>query len=510
MLLSKIVETSRAVAETSSRSDKTGRLAKLLRESAPQEIPSVVAFLIGEPLQGKVGVGYASVRAALEGSEAAPEPSLSVEDVEHGLAQLAAIAGAGSKIRRERALGQLLGSATAQEREFLAALLVGELRQGALEGVMVAAVAKAAKVPVASVQRALMFSGSLPNVASRAMADGNAGLAELSIQLFRPLKPMLAQPGDSVDEALSTLGEAALEYKMDGARIQVHRQGDEVRIYTRNLNEVGNSIPEVVELARALPVSEVVLDGEVLAFDPKGRPETFQNTMRRFGRTDDVESMRAQLPVQPYFFDCLYLDGEALVDEGASTRWRALQDATHDDLTMPRIVTASSEEAGAFLRRALADGHEGLLAKALDSTYDAGRRGKSWFKIKPSYTLDLVILAAEWGSGRRKGKLSNLHLGARDPDNGGFVMLGKTFKGLTDEMLEWQTKTFLELQIAREGHIVHVRPEIVAEIAFDGVQDSQRYPGGLALRFARVKRYRPDKAASEADTIGAVREIRGI
>ncbi len=502
----RLAETSWKVSEKSSRNAKVAALAELLREA--DDIPPVVSLLMGDLRQGKIGVGYSAVREALRATPPADETSLTVAEFEARITDIAEISGAGSKARRERALGELLAAGTEVEREFIAALLVGELRQGALEGVMVSAVAEGAGVPLESVRRALMFHGDLPVVADRAFREGKQGLARLSVQLFRPLKPMLAQPGDSVGAAMDVLENAALEFKLDGARVQVHRDGDDVRIFTRKLNEVTDALPEVVERVRRLPGRQLVLDGEVIALSEDGRPEMFQTTMRRFGRTENVAEMVEELPLSTYFFDCLYLDGDALVDEPGAERWRALQDATGGQMLVPRVITTDRDEADRQLRRALDAGHEGLVAKALDAPYEAGRRGKSWFKIKPVYTLDLVILAAEWGSGRRKGKLSNLHLGARDPETGGFVMLGKTFKGLTDEMLAWQTEKLLALKTEQHRHVVHVRPELVAEIAFDGVQDSPRYPGGLALRFARVKAHRPDKSAAEADTIDLVRAIR--
>jgi DNA ligase-1 len=354
-----------------------------------------------------------------------------------------------------------------------------------------------------------MFAGELPRVAHAALTEGAPALARFSVELFRPVQPMLAGTADEPAAALERLGTAALEYKLDGARVQVHRAGGEVRVYTRRLNDVTAAVPELVERVRALPVSEIVLDGEALALRPDGRPQPFQVTMRRFGRKLDVAAMTRELPLAVYFFDCLYRDGEPLVDRPTGERVAALIDAVPTALVVPRRVTADPAEAQAFLDEALAAGHEGVMAKSLDAPYEAGRRGRAWLKLKPAHTLDLVVLAAEWGSGRRRGWLSNLHLGARDPGTGGFVMLGKTFKGLTDRTLAWQTERLQELEVARDGHTVHVRPELVVEIAFDGVQASPHYPAGLALRFARVKRYRPDKRADEADTIETVRRIHG-
>jgi DNA ligase-1 len=352
-----------------------------------------------------------------------------------------------------------------------------------------------------------MFAGDLGAVAAAAFREGGEGLARFSIQLFRPVQPMLAGSAEDMAEAFDRLETAALEYKLDGARVQVHRAGDDVRVYTRKLNDVTEAVPELVERVRALPVSEVILDGEALAFREDGRPHPFQVTMRRFGRKLDVEAMRRELPLDAFFFDLLYLDGASLTDLPARERVDAMSGLIPEPLSIPRLITSDPSRAESFLRDALQAGHEGLVAKSLEASYEAGRRGSSWLKLKPVHTLDLVVLAAEWGSGRRRGWLSNLHLGARDPATGGYVMLGKTFKGMTDEMLEWQTRKLQELEISRDEWTVYVRPELVIEIAFDGVQESQKYPGGVALRFARVKRYRPDKSAAEADTIDSIRTI---
>ncbi len=386
-------------------------------------------------------------------------------------------------------------------------LLFGELRQGALEGVFVDAVARAANVPVATIRRAAMLAGEVGSVARAVLTGGAPALAEFVLRPFQPVQPMLADSAADVDAALLDLGEGSFEYKLDGARIQAHKVGDEVRVYSRNLRDVTIAVPEVADVVRALPAREAVLDGEAIVLRPDGTPQPFQVTMRRFGRKLDVEALKASLPITPFFFDALYLDGSPLVDETLSRRLATIDEFVPGMNRVPRIVTADLAEASAFAARALATGHEGVMAKALDAGYAAGRRGSAWLKVKPARTLDLVILAAEWGSGRRKGTLSNLHLGARDPDHGGFVMLGKTFKGLTDEMLAWQTKRFLEIEIARDHYTVFVKPEVVAEIAFNDIQASSQYPGGFALRFARVKRYRSDKTAAEADTIKTIREI---
>jgi DNA ligase-1 len=384
------------------------------------------------------------------------------------------------------------------------------VRQGALEGVMAEAVAKAAGLPSDRVRRAAMLAGDLGPVAEAVLAEGEAGLAQWSLQPFRPVQPMLADSAPNVTEALAELGPGApvsLEWKLDGARIQVHKQGDRVAVYTRSLNDVTAAVPEVVEAVLALPAHETILDGEVIALDREERPLPFQDTMRRFGRRLDIETLRAEMPLVPFFFDILRCDGDDFLDHPFSERLAHLERTIAPAMRVPRIITADVAEATAFEANALARGHEGLMAKSLAAPYAAGRRGSAWLKIKTAKTLDLVVLAVEWGSGRRKGWLSNIHLGARDPRNGGFVMLGKTFKGMTDEILEWQTNALLARETHREGHVVHVRPELVVEIAFNEVQRSSHYPGGVALRFARVKGYRTDKRASEADTIDAVLEL---
>jgi DNA ligase-1 len=468
-----------------------------------------VAWLAGELPQGRIGVGWAALREALAGAgRAEAAPALTLGELDAALTRLAGLRGRGSAAERARALRELLARCSEAEREFLAPLLLGELRQGALEGVMVEAIARAAGVPAAEVRRASMLAGSLAAVARAALERGPAGLASFRLQLFRPLQPMLAQTAQDPAGALRSLGgRAAFEWKLDGARVQVHREGDDVRVFTRGLIDATGRVPELVEAVRALPARALVLDGEAIALRRDGRPEPFQVTMRRFGRRLDVEALRAGLPLRGFYFDCLHLDGEDLLDRPAEERWRALAELLPEAARVPSLVAASEDEARAFLAEALASGHEGVMAKALAAPYEAGRRGAAWLKLKPAHSLDLVVLAVEWGSGRRRGLLSNLHLGARDPASGGFVMLGKTFKGMTDEMLAWQTERLSALAVAREGHVVQVRPELVVEVAFDGVQASSQYPGGLALRFARVRRYRPDKRAEEADTIEAVRAL---
>jgi DNA ligase 1 len=503
--LSAVVEASARVTETGSRLAKRDAIAACLRAASPDEIEIAVAYLSGETRQRRLGIGYASL-AALRGGAAA-EPSLTLADVDQALARLAATTGKGSASERAAQLHALFDRATHAEQDFLIRLLVGELRQGALEGVMVEAIAAAATVPVADVRRALMFAGELGAVARTALSEGAPGLAKVSIGLHRPVQPMLAQPAEDIADALGRLGTAALEWKVDGARVQVHKTDDEVHVYTRTLNEVTPAVPEVVEAVRALPARELILDGEVIAVGPGGAPQPFQLTMRRFGRKLHVERLRAELPLAAYYFDCLRCDGQTLVDRPARERFAALGQALPAPLVVPRLVTGDVVEGRAFYAQALARGHEGVMAKALDAPYEAGRRGASWLKVKRAHTLDLVVLAAEWGHGRRRGWLSNLHLGARDADGTQFVMLGKTFKGMTDELLAWQTRELLAREIARNDYTVYVRPELVVEVAFNDLQVSPQYQCGLALRFARIKGYRADKRADEADTIDTVRTL---
>ena len=507
MRLSEVVAASRAVGGTSGRLDKVGHLADLLRRVPPEEIETVIGFLSGAPRQGRMGIGGASL-AGLRDVPAADAALLDIREVDAAFDQVAASSGAGSASRRAEALRHLFGRATSDEQDFLLRLLFGELRQGALEGVLMDAVAKASGIAATRVRRAAMLAGDLAPVARASLVEGEDALSRFVLQPFQPVQPMLADSADDVGGALAALGEASLEYKLDGARIQVHKAGDEVKVYSRNLREVTVAVPEVVTVARAMPARELVLDGEVIALRENGTPQPFQITMKRFGRKLDIDRLKAELPLTPFFFDALYVDGAPLVDEPLTRRIEVLGDQVGTGNLVPRLVTADPETAAAFTARALATGHEGVMAKAVNGLYAAGRRGAAWLKVKQARTLDLVILAAEWGNGRRRGTLSNLHLGARDAERGGFVMLGKTFKGLTDEMLAWQTKKFLALEIGRDAYTVYIRPEVVAEIAFNEIQASPQYPGGVALRFARVKRYRDDKTAAEADTIATVLSMR--
>ncbi|MGH7628687.1 MAG: ATP-dependent DNA ligase [Gemmatimonadales bacterium] len=506
MRLAALVDTSRRVAEAGGRLEKIGLLASLLRAAPGEEAELATAYLCGSTRQEKLGVGWAVLRGAMPDA-AAESATLELAEVDRVLGAVASASGAGSADRKRRLLGELLARATPAEQRFLAGLLMGELRQGALAGLVADAVARAAEIPAAHVRRAAMLAGDLPAVASAALAAGEAGLSRFSMLLFRPVLPMLADAAEDEAAALAALGEAALEFKLDGARVQVHKGGDDVRVFSRRLNDVTVAVPELVAAVRALPVRELILDGETVALRPDGKPHPFQVTMRRFGRRLEVDRLRRELPLDSFFFDVLFRDGSPLLDEPLERRLLALGDALPAPLVVPRLVTGSTDAARGFMRDALARGHEGIMAKALEAPYEAGRRGSRWLKLKPAQTLDLVILAAEWGHGRRSGRLSNLHLGARDPESGGYVMLGKTFKGLTDQMLAWQTEQLLTLEIGRDAYTVYVRPELVVEVAFNDVQASPQYPGGVALRFARVKRYRPDKGAADADTIAAVRAI---
>lgn len=506
MKLALLVETSRRVAATSGRLEKTGVLAEFLRRLPPDQIETAVSFLTGTLRQSRLGVGPSTIHSSMP-EHATESPILTLDQVNTAFESLTGISGKGSAGERARLLTALLSQASRDEQEFLAGLMVGEVRQGALDGVVMEAVARAAEVPADLVRRAAMTTGDLPLVARAALTGGSQALLEYAVQLFRPVLPMLAETAVDVADAIAQLNRAAFEFKLDGARVQLHKRGDEVRVFTRRLNDVTAAVPELVETARRLPAREIILDGEAIALKSDGTPHPFQVTMRRFGRKLDVDGLRSELPLAAFFFDILWIDGTALLDEPLKDRVKVLEQVIPADLLVPRIVTDSADEAQAFLDSALHHGHEGVMAKALESLYEAGRRGSYWLKLKPAHTLDLVILAAEWGHGRRRGWLSNLHLGARDPGGNGFIMLGKTFKGLTDEMLVWQTRRLLELETARDAHTIHVRPELVVEVAFNDVQVSSQYPGKLTLRFARVKGYRDDKTAAEADTLVAVQDI---
>jgi DNA ligase-1 len=504
MQLAAVAATSQELAGTAARGAKISRLARLLADVGPDEAAVVVSWLSGELTQRQIGVGWAALR---DMPAAASTAGLTVTGVQATLTEVGRTSGAGSQARRRALLHDLFAAATDEEQAFLRGLLSGGLRQGALVGVMTDAVAKAAAVPLADVRRAAMLRGDLGAVAAAALSGGTAALGMVRLAVGHPVGPMLAQTAADPADALQRLGgEAACEWKLDGVRVQIHRSGDTVRLFTRSLDDITDRLPEVVEVARSWPVRELVADGEVIALRPDGRPHPFQVTASRLGTRSAMRSAHTEIPVQPYLFDVLHVDGTDLLDEPGTRRAAELARVVPARYRVPRIVTDDPTTAGTFLADALGHGHEGIVAKSLTARYEAGRRGSGWLKIKPVHTLDLVVLAVEWGSGRRKGKLSNIHLGARDESGDGFVMLGKTFKGMTDEMLAWQTERFLGLADGPTvGWIVRLRPEQVVEIAFDGVQASARYPGGVALRFARVLRYRDDKSAAEADAIDRVR-----
>ena len=505
MLLAEIVAASTEVTATRSRKQKVDALATCLRAAAPVEVAVAASYLAGTIRQERLDVGWRTVRAL--DVPAAAVPRLAVPEVHAALDRIAAAGGAGSRKVKSDELAQLFAAATADEQRFLTGLILGDLRQGALEGIVAQAIAQAWGVAAPAVQRAWMLIGDLGVTAAAAAEGGEAALEDFHLTLFRPVQPMLAQTSETAAEAVAAFGEAVVDYKLDGARIQVHRNGDDVRVYTRNLRDVTARLPEVVAVSRAIGATAAVLDGEVIGVQTDGAPHPFQETMARFG-SDIAEDTPPGVALVPVFFDVLHLDGRDLLDEPLATRRQTLHRVVGETHRVPGEVVRDPDAAEAVFTQALRDRHEGVVVKDPASVYAAGRRGGAWRKVKPSDTLDLVVLGVEWGSGRRKGWLSNLHLGARDPDGGGFVMLGKTFKGMTDEMLEWQTKRFLELETHRDRHVVYVRPEQVVEIAIDGVQTSTRYPGGVALRFARVKRYREDKRPQEADTIDRVRAVR--
>ncbi|MFJ6048497.1 ATP-dependent DNA ligase [Streptomyces sp. NPDC092307] len=508
MLLADVARVSQEVAETSARSRKSALLAGLFSDAPPEEAGLVISYLSGRLPQGRPGIGWHTL-----GRETAPaaEPTLTVLDVDTAVAELAATRGAGSVERRGNILAGLLGRATAAEQAFLRSLLSGEVRQGALDAVALEGVAAAAGVPAADLRRAVMLDGSLPRVAAAVLAEGAQALRTVTLRVGQPVQPMLAGTAKSVAEALAALGPCAVEEKLDGIRVQVHRDGDDVRVYTRSLDEITERLPEVTELARSLTGERFILDGEVIGRAPDGRPVPFQEIASRVGSRVDVEAARRTLPVVPYFFDLLAVGDEVLLDLPERERYAALAALVPEHARVGRLAVEDPVEQAAqveeFWAETLRRGHEGVVIKGLDSTYAAGRRGKHWLKVKPVHTLDLVVLAAEWGHGRRTGLLSNLHLGARAAD-GTYAMLGKTFKGLTDEMLRWQTGRLSELAVEDDGFTVRVRPELVVEIAYDGLQRSSRYPAGVALRFARVLRHRPDKTATEADTVDTVLAMR--
>lgn len=515
MRLGALAATTDALRETSSRKAKAELLAELLRQLEPPEIVPAIGFLLATPRQGAIGVGWATV-ARLSKTEATDtdraENNTTDADVlgfDRLLSQVAVTTGTGSEAARAAQIRAFLNRCDPNEQDFVKRVLVGDARQGALAGVMTDAVAKATGIKAATVRRAVMLRGDLGEAAAVGLIEGVEGLEAIDLEVGRPIQPMLASTAPDVGEAMEATGKASVEWKLDGARIQVHIQPGErqdqplISVYTRNLNDVTNRLSQVTEVAAALPCTSAVLDGEVLGFFGEDEsPQAFQDTMSALG----TESETAAGGLRPYFFDLMFLDGESLIDRPLSER-RSMLDRLAPDHVVPQLFTDDPAAAAAHLDEALGKGHEGVMVKAADSVYEAGRRGKTWRKVKPVHTLDLVVLAAEWGHGRRRGWLSNLHLGARHPDTGEFVMVGKTFKGLTDELLRWQTETFQTISTTQTDHVVHLRPELVVEIALDGAQSSTRYPGGVALRFARVRGYRPDRDADTADTLDAVRAL---
>lgn len=503
MLLARLAQVSRDVAATAARSRKTALLAQLFRDAAADDVPIVIPYLAGRLPQGRLGVGWKVLGRPVP---PAAEPGLTVRDVDARLTELGEVSGPGAQAERVRIVGELMGAATEEEQRFLLGLLTGEVRQGALDAVAVEGLARATGADPHAVRRAVMLAGSLQTVAQCLLAEGPGALERFRLTVGRPVLPMLAHSASSVAEAVEKLGGCAVEEKLDGIRVQVHRDGDRVRVFTRTLDDITDRLPEVTAAVRELTGERIILDGEVISFDASGRPRSFQETAGRVGSRTDVAKAAGQVPVSPVFFDVLSAGGRDLLDLPFAERHAELARLVPGPMRVRRTVAAGPGDVAAaerFLADTLARGHEGVVVKALDAPYSAGRRGASWLKVKPVHTLDLVVLAAEWGHGRRTGKLSNLHLGARTAD-GGFAMLGKTFKGMTDVMLAWQTKRLRELMLEDNGWVVRVRPELVVEIAYDGLQRSSRYPAGVTLRFARVIRYREDKRPEEADTVEAL------
>ncbi|MFJ9899332.1 ATP-dependent DNA ligase [Streptomyces sp. NPDC091280] len=500
MLLTRLAHVSQEVAATSARSRKTALLAELFRDAEADDVPIVIPYLAGRLPQGRLGIGWKVLSRPVA---PAGEPTLTVREVDARLTALGRLSGAGSQAERVRLVGELMGAATADEQRFLFGLITGEVRQGALDAVAVEGLAAATGTAAADVRRAVMLAGSLQTVAEALLAEGPASLDRFRLTVGRPVLPMLAHTAASVAEAVGKLGECAVEEKLDGIRIQVHRDGEVVRLYTRTLDDITDRLPELTAAARELNGERFILDGEVISFDADGRPRSFQETAGRVGSRVDVATAAGSVPVSPVFFDVLSVDGRDLLDLPFAERHAELARLVPEPMRVRRALVSGPQDvpaAEAFLAETLGRGHEGVVVKGLDAPYSAGRRGASWLKVKPVHTLDLVVLAAEWGHGRRTGRLSNLHLGARNPD-GTFAMLGKTFKGMTDAVLTWQTERLQELAVKSDGHVVTVRPELVVEIAYDGLQRSTRYPAGVTLRFARVVRYREDKRPEEADTV---------
>jgi DNA ligase-1 len=501
-----LVKASEKIGSTTKKKEKVSLIAKILQQAKGKEIFLAAQYLSGILPTGRLGIGWRTVQEAIRDLKLVAR-SLSITDIQAYLEDLSQAAGPGSSQRKKQTLRKLFSNTGKKEARFLTGLIMGEVRHGALEGLVLEAIAQASSLPLSSIRQAHMFSGSIGEVAEAALMKGTTGLDQFGPRLFHPISPMLANPVEEEQEALKRLDEAAWEYKIDGARIQVHKAKKEIRIFTRNLKDVTERLPEIVALARKFPIKEAIFDGEAIALQKNGKPFPFQTTMRRFGRIQDVERMQKELPMFPYLFDLVYLDGNALFNRPYLERIDLLTSHIPSRYKIPHIVTADASRAHEFLLKSMGAGHEGVMAKGLESPYVAGQRGFHWLKIKPARTLDLVVLASEWGHGRRKGWLSNLHLGARDPKSGQFIMLGKTFKGLTDKMLSWQTEKLLKLETHRDDYTIYVRPKLVVEIAYSDLQESPRYPGGLALRFARVKRFRTDKSPAEADTIQTVWSI---
>lgn len=506
MLFKDLVEVSKRVRLARRKKEKTSLLAEFLKLGHGQEIALAASYLSGQIPQGSLGIGWAILERALGNLSQRSRP-LTLLEVNRFLDEIAQLKGANSIGNKVKVLRNLFASAREEEKEFLAGLIMREIRQGALEGLVVEAIAQASRLTVERIRQAVMFSGDIGKVARAALEQGLDGLSHFQPRLFHPIAPMLANSVEAEGDALARWGEVACEFKIDGARIQIHKDGEEVRAFTRHLKEVTERVPEIVEAAREFRFNKAILEGETFAVRPDGSPLPFQRTMRRFGRVRDIERVKSEIRLTSYFFDLLYLEGKPLFSEPYRRRFELLSESIPPEYRIPQVVTSDEKAVREFLARSLGAGHEGIMAKGIDSLYLAGHRGSYWLKIKPLKTLDLVILAAEWGHGRRKGWLSNLHLGARDPESGQFVMLGKTFKGFTDEMLRWQTERLLSLETHRDEWTVYVQPKLVVEIAYSDLQESPRYPGGLALRFARVKRYREDKSPSEADTIQKIQAM---
>lgn len=506
VFLSDIVTVSKRVSETKRKKEKIFLISNFLKNCRGEEISIASSYLSGEISARSLGIGWAILERVIRNSILNPRP-INLIELDRFFNEISNLSGKGSLEKKIKLLQILFSSINDEERRFLIGLITGELRQGVLEGIVLEAIADASNIPLQLIRQAFMFSSDIGEVARVALEEGIQGLSRFKPRLFHPIAPMLANTAEKEEDPLIRWGKVACEFKIDGARIQIHKEREDVRVFTRNLKEVTESIPEIIELARGLPLNQAIFEGEIFAIKPDGRPMPFQITMRRFGRIQDVENLKKEIPLSSYFFDLLYIDGESLLNEPYQKRFQILSKYIPKKYVIPRIIATEKNDILEFIKKSLTEGNEGIMAKSIDSPYVAGHRGYYWLKIKPAKTLDLVVLGAEWGHGRRKGYLSNLHLGARDPESGKFIMLGKTFKGITDQMLKWQTEKLLSIEIDRDERTVYVEPKLVVEIAFDSLQKSPRYPGGLALRFARVKNYREDKSPHDADTIQKVREI---